>query len=252
MLEKKKGQVNLNHFIDQIIAWVNRISPGPSKGSTTFIIREAEVVEGQFLLDDEQVPSTGTSTHFDLSHFAISHINSKVKQFYSKGDTIGLETVGFKAQHEATRLQVKRMNTLFMICDKQMRFDRLDLSVNDSYIANQFLVNYKHVEDLTQWFDKANMQANLVKTRLNSNDVGRFIEAMYPYKGVYLAQGNLSGTVRKLALKNFQLGFGTKSVLRGDFSFKGLPEIPKTQMDFVMRNSLFIPQDLGVFISERI
>ena len=250
VLEKKKGQVNLNHFIDQIIVWVNRISPGPSKGSTTFIIREAEVVEGQFLLDDEQVPSTGTSTHFDLSHFAISHINSKVKQFYSKGDTIGLETVGFKAQHEATRLQVKRMNTLFMICDKQMRFDRLDLSVIDSYIANQFLVNYKHVEDLTQWFDKANMQANLVKTRLNSNDVGRFIEAMYPYKGVYLAQGKLSGTVRKLALKNFQLGFGTKSVLRGDFSFKGLPEIPKTQMDFVMRNSLFIPQDLGVFISK--
>jgi hypothetical protein len=32
VLEKKHGQVNLNHFTDQIIAWVNRISPGPSKG----------------------------------------------------------------------------------------------------------------------------------------------------------------------------------------------------------------------------
>ena len=250
VLEKKHGQVNLNHFTDQIIAWVNRISPGPSKGSSMSVIREAEVVDGQFLLDDEQEPNRGNSTHFDLSHFAISHINSRVKQFYAHGDTIGLETVGFKAQHEATRLQVKRMNTHFMICDKQMRFDRLDLAVNESYVANQFLVNYKHIEDLTQWFDKANMQANLVKTRLNSDDVGRFIEAMYPYKGVYTATGKLNGTVRDLALKNFSLGFGSKSVLRGDFSFKGLPEIPRTQMDFNMRNSLFIPEDLAVFISK--
>lgn len=250
ILEKKDGKININHFIDQIIAWVNRSSTTPSKGSSMFVIREAEVVEGQFILDDEQVPNTGTAAHFDLSHFAISHINSKVKQFYTKGDTIGLETIGFKAQHPATRLFVKRMNTHFMICDRQMRFDQLDLLVNDSYIANQFLVNYKRIDDLTQWFTKADMRANLVNTRLNSNDVGQFVESMYPYKGVYLIQGKLAGTVNRLALKNFQMAFGTKSVLRGDFTFKGLPEIPKTDMDFSMQNSLFVPQDLAVFISK--
>ncbi|WP_395766959.1 translocation/assembly module TamB domain-containing protein [Aquirufa sp.] len=250
VLEKKQGQVNLNHFIDRIIAWVYRVSPTPSKASSTFVIREAEVVDGQFLLDDEREPNLGTPTHFDLSHFKISHINSKVKRFYTKGDTIGLQTIGFKALHKDTRLQVKRLNTQFMICDRQMRFDQLDLLVNDSYIADQFLVNYKHVEDMTEWFTKADMRANLVKTRLSSVDVGRFVESMYPYKGVYTLEGKLAGTVKALALKNFQLGFGTKSVLRGDFAFKGLPEIPKTQMDFVMENSLFIPQDLAVFISK--
>jgi hypothetical protein len=250
VLEKKQGQVNLNHFIDQIIAWVHRASPTPSKESSTFVIREAEIVDGQFLLDNERDPKVGTPTHFDLSHFSISHINSKVKRFYTKGDTIGLQTIGFNALHKDTRLQVKRMNTQFMICDRQMRFDQLDLLVNDSYIANQFLVNYKRIEDMTEWFTKADMRANLVKTRLSSVDVGRFVESMYPYKGVYTLEGKLAGTVKQLALKNFQLGFGTKSVLRGDFSFKGLPEIPKTQMDFVMENSLFIPQDLAVFISK--
>ncbi|MEN9386427.1 MAG: hypothetical protein RLZZ185_1168, partial [Bacteroidota bacterium] len=67
ILEKKAGQVNLNHFVDQIIAWVNRISPGPSQGSSVFIIREADVVDGKFILDDEQEPNLATSTHFDLS-----------------------------------------------------------------------------------------------------------------------------------------------------------------------------------------
>ena len=31
ILEKKAGQVNLNHFVDQIIAWVHRISPTPPR-----------------------------------------------------------------------------------------------------------------------------------------------------------------------------------------------------------------------------
>ncbi len=250
ILEKKEGLVNLNHFVDQIIAWVNRVSPAPSKGSSVFVIREADVLDGQFILDDEREPYLATNSHFDLSHFKVSGIHSKVKQFYSKGDTIGLETVGFRAAHEMTRLQIKRMNTQFMISDRQMRFDQLDLAVNDSYIANQFVVNYKKIDDLTAWFDKANMQANLVNARLNSDDVGRFVESMYPYKGNYKLQGKLSGTVRDLMLKNFQLGFGSQSILRGDFSFKGLPDIPKTQMDFVMQNSLFVPEDLAVFITQ--
>jgi len=53
-------------------------------------------------------------------------------------------------------------------------------------------------------------------------------------------KGALSGTVAKLNLKKFELGFGTKSVLRGDFGFKGLPDVDKTDMDFMMRSSLFL------------
>ena len=249
ILEKKRGEVNLNHFIDQIIAYFS--SGKPSTGpSAIFVLREADVVDGTFLLDDEQVKSTASPSHFDISHFVIAGIHSKVKNFVSRGDTIALQTIGFKALAPETRMVFKRLNTKFMICDRQMRFDQLDLQVNQSRIQNRFVVNYSHVEDLTQWFTKANMDANLVNTTLASEDVGKFIESMYPYKGLYQAQGRLSGTVVQLKLRDFSLGFGKKSVLAGDFNFKGLPDIDRMQMDFNMRKSIFMPADLAVFISK--
>jgi hypothetical protein len=250
ILEKKQGTVNLNHFIDQIIAWVNRNSTGPQTGSSVFVIKEAEVVDGTFILDDEQVKNTATPQHFDLSHFEIAHINSIVQQFYSKGDTIGLRTIGFNAIAPQTNLRIKRLDTQFMISDKQMRFDQLGLRVNDSWISDRFVVNYKKIDDLTQWITRANMQARLVNSRLSSDDVSKFIESMAPYKGMYKLNGLLAGTVDNLKLRQFALGFGQKSILRGDFDFVGLPNIDRTQMDFNMKQSVFIPADLAVFISK--
>lgn len=250
ILEKQHGTVNLNHFIDQIIAWVNRGNPGPKSGSSIFIIEEAEVVDGTFILDDEQVKNTASPTHFDLSHFEIAHINSLVHQFYSKGDTIGLRTIGFHAIAPQTNLRIKRLDTQFMISDKQMRFDQLGLRVNDSWISDRFVVNYKKIEDLTQWITRANMQAHLVNSRLSSDDVSKFIEAMRPYKGMYKLNGLLAGTVNNLHLRQFALGFGRKSILRGEFDFVGLPNLDRTQMDFSMKQSVFIPEDLSVFISK--
>jgi hypothetical protein len=208
VLEKTHGTVNLNHFIDQIIKWVNRNSTGPQTGSSVFVIKEAEVVDGTFSLDDEQVKNTASPQHFDLSHFEIAHINSKVQQFYTKGDTIGLRTIGFNAIAPQTNLRIKRLDTQFMISDKQMRFDQLGLRINDSWISDRFVVNYKKIDDLTQWITRANMQAHLVNSRLSSEDVSKFIEAMKPYKGIYRLNGLLAGTVNNLNLRQFALGFG--------------------------------------------
>jgi hypothetical protein len=249
ILEKKHGTVNLNHFIDQIIAWVNRNSTSPSTGSNVFVIKEAEVIDGTFILDDEQVKNTASPQHFDLSHFEIAHINSQVQQFYTKGDTIGLRTVGFNAIAPQTNLRIKRLDTQFMISDKQMRFDQLGLRINDSWVSDRFVVNYKKIEDLTQWITRADMQANLVNSRLSSDDVSKFIASMAPYKGMYRLNGLLTGTVNDLKLRQFEMGFGRKSMLRGEFDFVGLPNLDKTQMDFDMKQSVFVPEDLAVFIS---
>lgn len=73
---------------------------------------------------------------------------------------------------------------------------------------------------------------------------------MYDYKGYYQLNGQLTGSVDNLALKNFELGFGQKSKLKGDFSFKGLPNVTTTEMDFSMNNSIFFPNDLAVFITQ--
>ena len=248
ILEKRSGKINMNEFIDRLVRWLSSKNPSKSNESSLFKIQGAEVVDGIFLLDDGQEKNLSSSTHFDISHFSLIKINAKVNDFYVKGDTIGLQTIGLQTIDPASGFQVKKLDTHFMICDKQMRFDQLDLRFNDSFLKDQVVMNYRNLDDLTHWIPKVRMVANLKKSQVKGEDVSRFIEAMSPYKGMYRLNGNLDGTVTNLNLKNFEIAFGQNSVLRGNFTFKGLPNIDQTQMDFEMKKLRFFNYQLSYYM----
>ncbi|MEN9960941.1 MAG: hypothetical protein RL045_1193, partial [Bacteroidota bacterium] len=251
IFEKKTGKMNIEEFILRLENWitggVKTVKKGPS---SIFTIPEAEVINGSFSLDDNTRKSEATRRHFDISHFTLGKVYSKVKNFYIKNDTLGLQAIGLRTKDPLTGFDVKSLNTIFMISDHQMRFDQLDLRFNDSRVTRKFVVNYRDMSSMTRWITDVDMQADFNGALVKGEDLGRFVEAMYEYKGMYRLKGALSGTVAKLNLKKFELGFGAKSVLRGDFGFKGLPNVDKTDMDFTMRSSLFYPQDLGTYITK--
>lgn len=249
IFEKKSGKMNLEEFIDRLTNWLSPGKKDPRAPSSIFFIHEAEVIDGIFQLDDFQTIDEGTSSHFDIAHFSIEKINSKVKEFYVKDDTIALQTIGLSGIDPDTKFKVKSLDTKFLISDKQMRFDQLSLWFNNSWLKNKVVMNYKNKGSLSDWNTKVNMQANFDNSKIFGEDLGRFVSAMNDYKGIYRLKGQLNGTVAQLNLKSFELGFGIKSILKGDFSFKGLPNVKKTLMNFSMKNSFFVPQDLAPFIS---
>lgn len=252
IFEKKSHKMNIEEFIIRLEKWISGgVKKAPIKGpASIFTIQEAEVIDGIFSLDDESIKSEAIRRHFDISHFTLAKINSKVKNFYLKNDTLGLQAIGLRTKDPLTGFDVKSLNTVFMISDHQMRFDQLDLRFNDSRVTRKFVVNYRDMSSMTRWITDVDMQADFNGALVKGGDLGRFVEAMYDYEGMYRLKGLLNGTVAKLNLKKFELGFGQKSVLRGDFGFKGLPNVGKTEMDFTMRSSLFYPQDLGTYITK--
>ena len=251
IFEKKTSKMNIEEFILRLNNWISGGVKTVKKGpSSIFTIPEAEVVDGSFSLDDNTRKSEATRRHFDISHFTLAKVYSKVKNFYIKNDTLGLQAIGLRTKDPLTGFDVKSLNTVFMISDRQMRFDQLDLRFNDSRVTRKFVVNYRDMSSMTRWITDVDMQADFNGALVKGEDLGRFVEAMYEYKGMYRLKGLLSGTVAKLNLKKFELGFGDKSVLRGDFGFKGLPDVAKTEMDFTMKSSLFYPEDLGTYITK--
>lgn len=250
IFDKKEGKMNMDEFIVRLTNWLSNPNTPKNAPSALFKIKEVDVVNGQFLLDDEQVKNTSSPKNFDISHFSIININSKVQNFWVYGDTVALQTVGFRALEPLTKFRVKRLDTKFLICEKQMRFDNLSLFFNQSWLGNKVTMNYKNFQAMKDWNRNVFMRANFKNAKIQGEDLGRFVNAMYDYPGRYVLQGNLTGSVAKLRLQNFALGFGKSSLLKGDFGFVGLPTIPKTQMSFRMKNSVFHPNDLAIFISK--
>ncbi|MFC0184598.1 hypothetical protein ACFFJX_19555 [Pseudarcicella hirudinis] len=137
-----------------------------------------------------------------------------------------------------------------MISDTQMRFDDLLLQFNNSVLKNQVYMSFRSQKDFKHWNELVRMRANFDSTVVRSEDLGRFVNDMYGFKGVYHLNGHFDGTVNDFKLKDFELYFGKKSKLNGDFAFKGLPDIPKTVMDLNMKKSYFEVADLEIFIGK--
>jgi len=82
IFEKKSGKMNIEEFIIRLDKWITGGVKTAKKGpSSIFTIPEAEVIDGAFSLDDQTRKNEATSRHFDISHFTLAKVYSKVKNF---------------------------------------------------------------------------------------------------------------------------------------------------------------------------
>ncbi|MEA5256365.1 translocation/assembly module TamB domain-containing protein [Arcicella aquatica] len=249
LVTDKNGDLNIDEFIRRINKLTASPTPNPKHKPTPFIIGEADIVEGIFSMNDESEPYMNDRKSFDHYHFKLHELNAHLKNFTLIRDTVTFQTT-LKAYDRSSDLRIKTLKTHFLISDTQMRFDDLLLKVNNSVIRNNIVMSFKSQKDFKHWNAKVKMHANFDSSVVVANDIARFVNDMYQYKDVYYLNGKFDGTVNEFKLHNFDLYFGQKSKLRGDFSFKGLPDIPTTDMDFNMRKSYVFVNDLEKYIGK--
>lgn len=246
--DAKTNRVNMTEFVDAIIQAVSDPNAPKNAPSALFTIKDIEILNGKFRMDINTSKDLSSLEYFDITHFGFDKIYSKVKDFYAFGDTIGLTTVGLRAMDEFTQIQIKKLDTKLMICNTQMRYDNLSLYLNNSWLANQLIMNYQDITEVADFINKVDLELNLRGSILDGKDLAKFIPAMNQYPGKYRVNGKLLGLIKDFRLKNFEIGFGKSSALRGDFAFVGLPDVENTKMELTIIPSFFNPEDLIVFI----
>jgi hypothetical protein len=249
LVTDKKGDLNIDEFIRRINKLTASKTPQPYKKPTPFIINDADIVEGVFSMNDETEPFMNDRKSFDHYHFTLHELNAHLKNFTLIRDTVSFHTV-LKAYDRSSDFRIKTLKTNFLICDKQMRFDELLLKVNNSIIRNKITMSFNSQKDFKKWNAKVVMRADFDSSIVVANDIARFVNDMYNYKDTYYLNGKFEGTVNEFKLQKFDLYFGNNSKLKGDFHFKGLPNIPTTKMDFTMRKSYVQVNDLQKYIGK--
>ncbi len=246
----KKGDVNIDEFIRRINKLLASPTPKPKNSKPTpFIITEADIVDGILVMDDEMEKPMNDPKSFDHYHFKLDDLNAHLNDFTLIRDTVSFRTT-LRAYDKASDFKIKTLKTNFLISDTQMRFDDLLLRVNNTVIRNKIRMSFNSQKDFKNWNAKVRMQADFDSSVVFTNDIARIVNDMYQYKDTYYLNGKFDGTVNDFKLQNFDLYFGKKSKLRGDFSFKGLPTIPKTLMDLRMRKSYVQVSDLEKYIGK--
>ncbi|MBL7744542.1 MAG: translocation/assembly module TamB domain-containing protein [Chitinophagaceae bacterium] len=187
-----------------------------------------EITNGTFKTDKQS--STPIIESFDGRHIAFSNINATFDNLHWEKDTITTK-LGLSTK-ERSGFEVKKLLADIKMTPQEMAFANLDIQTNNSTIRNYYRMNYDEFDDMGDYIHKVRMQGNFDNSEIDSDDIAYFAPALKTWKKKIILKGNIRGTVDDLIGKDLVVEAGRNTLLNGDISMTGLPDINQTFIDF--------------------
>ncbi len=218
------SSADIAEAIQQTASW--------NAGKTIFTIGHLKIINGTFSTDKET--DREVFDHFDGQHILFTEINGDLIGSRFKGDTIFSQlTLSAK---ERSGLVVKKLSADVTMTPQLMAFNNLDLAVNNSTIRNYFSMSYDDLSDMGDFIEKVKIDANFEGSFLDSDDIAFFAPALRTWKKEIRLGGKVKGTVNDITGRDMIIQAGYNTILDGDITLTGLPDINQTFIDFRSNN----------------
>lgn len=191
-------------------------------------VAKLKIDNGIFKTDKED--SLPVLSSFDGKHIDFNHINGDFTNVRWDRDTI--RTNLKLSTKERCGFEVKNMMADVKFTPHEMTFDHLDIHTNNSIIKNYFSMSYDDFNDMDDFVNKINLTGNFEGSEIESDDIGYFAPALKSWKKKISLKGNVRGPVNELIGRNLVIQAGGSTLLNGDISLTGLPDIDQTFIDF--------------------
>ena len=194
---------------------------------TIFQIGELKIVNGIFKTDKQS--SRQPFHSFDGEHILFTEINAELKNSDFTGDTI-LSKLTLNAK-ERSGLEIKNLTADLKMTPQEMAFSNLDIQTNKSHIRNYFRMSFKDFSSMADFIHAVNLQGDFDNSEIDSDDIAFFAPSMKSWKKKIIVKGKVRGTVDALVGRDMIIQAGNSTLLNGDISLTGLPDINETFID---------------------
>lgn len=199
-----------------------------NKGKTFFKIADLKIINGTFSTDKKT--NRQAYAHFDGQHILFTDINANLNNSTFIGDTV-FAKLKLTAK-ERSGLEVKNLSADMKMTPQGMAFNNLDLSINKSNIRHFFSMSYTDMSDLGDFIHKVKLTASFDDTYIDSDDIAFFAPSLKTWKKEIKLKGKVRGTIDDLVGREMVVEAGNSTVLNGDITLTGLPDINQTFIDF--------------------
>ena len=188
---------------------------------------------GRFINERESDRSPYTD-RFDGQHFIFSSINGELNNVLFNKDTI---TTSLKlSTKEKSGFEVKEIVADMKLTPAIMEFSSLNIITDKSRIGNYYAMRYKNFNaDMSDFLHSVKLEGHFSKSTIHSDDIAFFAPELKPWNRSIYFDGDAKGSIDNLAASNFTLK-SDNTVINGDISMKGLPDINSTFIDFKSNN----------------
>lgn len=241
-----ESDTNLDVFVDKLDDGKPR-----DPGTPPFFMSsdEIHIQNGKFRLIDENLEKPETLN--------FSEIEISASDFQILGPDVSLKVDDLSTLAKRG-IRLKKFAADFAYTKEQMRFDSLSIDTEQSELKGNLVFNYNR-EDLANFVDLVNIDANFTDSKVALNEVNAFFDEFGQDKIVNFT-GNFSGVLNQLQVDDLFL-FTDNTGIRGDFRFDN---IFSEQAPFVLRGDIdnltssyyqlrsILPQILGRNIPESV
>lgn len=199
-----------------------------NNAQTIFKIADLKIVNGTFKTDKQT--DRNPFDYFDGQHILFTEINADLNNAGFVGDTI-YSKLKLSAK-ERSGFELKNLTADLKLTPQGMGFTNMDLVTNRSTIRNAFMMSYNDISDMGSFIHKVKMTANFDGSYIDSDDIAFFAPAMKSWKKKISLKGKVRGTVDDIVGREMVIQAGNSTLLNGDITLTGLPDINQTFIDF--------------------
>lgn len=210
--------------VDSLLKW--------NKGGWAININQLNITNGIF--KNDKAGSVAT-TYFDGRHieFAQAAINMKNVQWLKDTITADLSI----STKERSGFEVKKFLANAKFTPQEMAFSNLNIETNQSTIHHFFRMSYDNMDDLGSFIHKVKLEGNFEDSKIYSDDIAFFAPALKTWKKVFQVKGKVNGTIDALKGSGMYVRTDGGTLLDGDISLTGLPDINETFIDLKANNA---------------
>lgn len=203
-----------------------------------------DIRNGTFKNDNYDAPHV--TEGFDGRHIDFSAINTSLRNIRWEKDTItgGIEL----STKEKSGFEVKKLTAKMKVTPREMAFNDLEILTPRSTIRRSFRMSFTDFSQMGDFINNVRMQADFADTYLDSDDIAFFAPSLKTWKKKINLRGRFNGTVADMAARDVLIQAGEHSMLSGDISMTGLPDINRTFIDFKANDFRTTYSDAAVWV----
>ncbi|SMC58912.1 hypothetical protein SAMN06296427_10491 [Moheibacter sediminis] len=203
----------ISNFIDL----VNKFSKQEKTEESDFLLRgDVEIINGKVLIQNQNLENPNW---IDAQNF-----NALIEKFKLENNEIwaNLKQMNFNAERNDENYIIENFSGDFHYSDKEIRFDKLNLKTEDSYLDGHLVFSYNSTEELKDFVNKVQWDVEFKDdSKVNFKDIRYFVKNFDKNSTVEVL-GKVSGTLNDLHLNEFQL--------KGDGAFIAANDLYLTDM----------------------
>ena len=241
-----EGYLNINHLIDSLKSLTSGNNSDSVKG--VFQIEKINLTNSTFLLSNPFKDSLAGK--FNYNQFRLNDLNASGENLTSIGKDFSIQINSLNCSDSATSFPVNSLKGFYQITENSMVFRSFSLEAGNTSLDGSMVFQFDSIQLMSDFNENVAIIADIKESDIFSQDLGLFVPSFQKIWQRFDISGFFSGSINQFEVKNFNIGFGEGSHLKGTINAYGLPDIENTFMDLRVQNSLIRPNDLKPFISE--